>query len=425
MSPVSRPDPPYADDEIDLRELVGVLWRQKALIAAIGVIGAALGAGASLQSTKYVSEGLFLMPKAVIVTTPTTPQSLQSGGIEAQGVTPGAFKLEVQPVNLDAFKRYESALTNGHRLTEFVARTSAESERATDFLLQLAKKPEELNRSLQPEFGFTDKDAKAFGVKNPSADILIGIRLKHEAPVPTGGTPVLQLAEYVRDTVIRVELEGITLDQCTALRNREQELRNAQIANSFAIHQEEQRAATLRELITRNPEISAADNRQIVSVQKGNERFLSPMSQLVASEIAVSDMKLTEARNERERVAGSIKSDYYCKAQQALQQPISGKDFIGELGKIQETVFQNLDKSDDIVEQTWNEIDIERANWATTYLSSMRFVASPEGTEIQERKPGLKLGIVLGGLLGGMLGLFVALVRTWWKNEPDETVGRA
>ncbi len=50
----------------------------------------------------------------------------------------------------------------------------------------------------------------------------------------------------------------------------------------------------------------------------------------------------------------------------------------------------------------------------------MRFVASPEGSEIRERKPGLKLGLVLGGLLGGMLGVFVALVRGWWRGEQGD-----
>jgi LPS O-antigen subunit length determinant protein (WzzB/FepE family) len=69
------------------------------------------------------------------------------------------------------------------------------------------------------------------------------------------------------------------------------------------------------------------------------------------------------------------------------------------------------------VEKTWNELDVERENWTTTYLQSMRFVASPEGTEVKERKPGLALGVVLGGLLGGMLGMFITLVRAWWKNE--------
>lgn len=401
MQPAANPERPYADDEIDLRQLVGVLWRQKTLIAAITVIGAGLGAGASMLSTKYVSEGLFLMPKVAIVTTPP----------------PGTQPVEPQGVTLDAFKRYETALANAHSLDEFLARTDDTSGAPQIFLRRLAQSPHELGKSLQPEFAFTDKDAKAFGVKNPAADVLIGIRVKHVDATPTGGAPVLQLAEYVRDTVIRVDMDGVTLDQCTQFRNREQILRNAQIANDFAIRQEQQRATTLRDLIARSPEATTNDSRQIVSLEKGSERFLSPTAQLVASEIQIADMKLAEVRRERDRIASALKRDYYCQAQQALQQASTGKEFLGELSGIQTAVFQNQDKSIDIVEQTWNELDVERANWTTTYLSGMRFVAPPEGTEIMERKPGLKLGIVLGGLVGGMFGVLVALVRAWWKDD--------
>lgn len=112
-----------------------------------------------------------------------------------------------------------------------------------------------------------------------------------------------------------------------------------------------------------------------------------------------------------------LKRDYYCQAQQALQQPTTGRAFLEALKNVQTSVFQREDKSIDVVEQAWNELDVERENWTTTYLQSMRFVASPEGTEVKERKPGLALGVVLGGLLGGMLGMFIALVRAWWKNE--------
>jgi LPS O-antigen subunit length determinant protein (WzzB/FepE family) len=216
-------------------------------------------------------------------------------------------------------------------------------------------------------------------------------------------------------------MEAITLDQCNAFRTREQELRNKQIQNDFDIRQEDSRAEKLREIIARNPDASAIDNRQIVSLEKGTERFLSPAAQLVASEIKIADMKLAEASRERERTASALTRDYYCQAQQALTQPTTGKAFLNELKNIQAAVFQGQDKSIDIIEQTWNELDVQRENWASSYLSSMRFVASPEGTEVKERKPGLALGLVLGGLLGGMLGVFGALVRAWWRGDQEKT----
>lgn len=378
------------DDEIDLRQLVAVLWRQKALIAGIGVVGAALGVGASLLSTKYVSDGLFLTPS----------------------------------VSTSNFKRYENVVSSGARLKQYLQATGQNTSSDGQLLYQLAESPQKLGDAVRPEFAFTDRDQKTFGVRANDEDqgALLGARIRFAHKEPTGGTPVILLAEFVRDTIIRVDMESTTLAQCSRFRTREQELRNAQIENDFAIHQEKTRLANLRDIIARTPDTGAMDNRQIVSLEKGSERFLAPAAQVIASEIQIADMKLADAKRERERIASALKRDYYCQAQQALGQQTTGRAFLEELENIQAAVFQGQDKSIDIVEQTSNELDVERDNWASTYLSSMRFVTSPEGGELKERKPGLALGLVLGGMLGGMLGVMVALVRGWWRNTPNEPV---
>ena len=393
MQPGTPPPQTHTDDEIDLRQLITVLWRQKALIVGIGALCAVLGLGASLASTKHVTDGLFL--------------------------TPG--------VSADNYKRYENVFSSGTRLQQFLQTTGHIKSADGELLSKLAEVPDNLRDALKPEFAFTDRDQKAFGVKldddKPSA--MLGVRIQLEHKDPTGGTPVALLAEYVRDSIIRVNMEATMLAQCTEYSTREQELRNAQIQNDFAIRQEEGRLANLREIIARNPTASTIDNRQIVSLEKGTERFLSPAAQLVASEIHIADMKLADARRKRERIASALKRDYYCQAQQALQQPTNGREFLQSLANIQTIVFQGHDRTLDIVEQTWNEIDVQRENWSSTYLLSMRFVASPEGAEVKVRKPGIALGLVLGGMLGGMLGMMIALVRSWWRNEGEATATAA
>jgi hypothetical protein len=240
------------------------------------------------------------------------------------------------------------------------------------------------------------------------------------AALPTQGAPVRQLAEYVRDTVIRINFEDSMLARCAEFRAREQKLRNEQITDEFGISQEKKRVATLREIMARTPGATAIDNRQIMSLEKaGSERFLSPAAQLVAAEIQISDLKLGGISRERDLVKSTLKRDYYCSAQQTLQKLVTGRAFLEELRNIQSVVFQNQDKSIDIVEQTWNELDVERESWINTYLQGMRFVAPPEGTETVQRQPGLAPSVVLGGLLGGMFGVMFALVRGWWRGSRD------
>lgn len=389
MQTTQPPAQTYSDDdEIDLRQLVGVLWRQKGLIAGIGLLGAALGLGASLVSTKYVTEGLFLTP-------------------------------QVSAVNL---KRYESVLSNGARLRQYLQATDQAATSDGQLLTTLSEAPTRLQDALRPEFAFTERDQKAFGVRvdGEGHGEIIGARIQFAHEQPTGGTPVTLLGEYVRDTVIRIDMEATMLARCSEFRTREQELRNAQIENDFAIHQEEARLANLRAIIARSPDTSTMDNRQIVSLEKGSERFLAPAAQLIASEIQIAEMKLADVQRERERAASTLKRDYYCQAQQTLGQPITGRAFLDELANIQNTAFKDQDRAIDIVEQTFNELEVERENWVSNYVSSMRFIASPEGTETKQRKPGLALGVVLGGMLGGMAGVMLALIRGWWRGDGDE-----
>lgn len=379
------------DDEIDLRQLVSTLWAQKGLIAGVGVLGAALGVGGSLLSTKYVTEGLLLTPS----------------------------------VSATDYKRYESVLSSGARLEEFL-RLGAQSDTADGQRLQrLARTPNGLRESIKPEFALTEKDQKTFGIKpnGEAQNALVGMQIRYADKDPSNGTPLALLAEYVRDSVIKVDLADSTLADCSTYTTRAQELRNQQLEDDFTIRQEAQRIADLREIIARHPDAGAAESRQIVSLERGTERFLSPAAQLVAAEIQIADLKLAEAQRERERVASELKRKYYCDAEAALKQPISGRKLLAELQNLQTTAFQGRDRATDIVEQTWNELELERERWNNTYLAGMRFVAPPEGTEVRERKPGLAMGIALGGVLGGMLGVMIALVRAWWRGSREGEAG--
>jgi hypothetical protein len=370
-----------SDHDVDLRQVAGVLWRQRRIVIGATLIGAALGIAASLMSTRYVTEGLFLLD-----------------------------------VPVDRYKRYEPVLLSSPQFKRFLPQVES-SATELEPLRPLAENQALLVKALKPEFSFTDKDAKAFGVKIEQPGSVVGIRLRTEVRKPAGASPVSLLGEYVRDTVIRIDMSDSLKAQCVDNRNRALKLRNEQISSDFAIRQEQKREATLKDIIARRPESANTGNRQIVAVEKGTERFLPAAAQLTAAEILIADLKLNEARRERELIASSIRRDYYCRAEKSLEAVPGGVAFINGLKDIQASVFADDDKQVDVVEQTWNEIDLEREGWRDAYLSRMRFVVSPEGMEFRERKPGLVLGLVLGTVLGGILGLLLGLVVGWWRID--------
>lgn len=370
------------DDEIDLRVVVATLLSSKWLILSLTAVGIALGAILSLSSTRYVADGLFLTP-------------------------------ELQATD---YKRYEQLFTNARRLETYLVERGLADTEAGISLANAASGLEKGGTILTPEFSLTERDLKSFGVTVANSENMLGVRLRIEQPAPNDGAVINLLSEYVRDSIAKVDLEGAVLASCNKYRTRDQEIRNEQLQSEFLIAQEESRFNNLRDIVARNSDADAIDARQIVSLEKGNERYLSPKAQLVATEIHIADLKLAEATRERERVASAIKGAYYCEAQRVLPEAATSTAALQKLKEVQASVFMGYDKSIEVVERVWNELDVERQKWHSKYLVSMRFVAPAQSLELEERKPSIALGLTIGALLGLALGVFLALTMAWWRN---------
>jgi hypothetical protein len=155
-------------------------------------------------------------------------------------------------------------------------------------------------------------------------------------------------------------------------------------------------------------------------LDKGGERYLSPQAQLNAVEITISELQLAQINRERELKASALKQAYYCEAVKILQKPENTDGVLAEMKTLQEAVFKDQDKTIPIVDQTANEFELQRETWANNATRGMRFVSSPEGSEVKSRKPGRGTGLLLGALLGGFLGIVFVFIRQWWLANKAE-----
>ena len=362
MTPANAPEA----DEIDFRQLFHTLWLQRKVIFQFAIACALMGVLIAQLSTKYVSEGV-----------------LQTGQINASN-----------------YKRYESVLLTGANLEKFLARNKQANKDTAELVDGLSLSTARLKDAIKPEFAFTDKDQKSLGVKSSASDggAMIGLRLSFEHSEPTLGAPVLLLGDYVRDTLLRVDLEGAVNSECLSNQTVAQSLRIAQIKDEFSTKQELARAKTLRGLNGKGGEV-----RQLVSLDKGGERFLSPQAQLNAVEITISELQLAQINRERDLKSSALRQAYFCEAVKVLQKPGNTDVVLEEMKAIQDVVFKDQDKTVPIIEQTGSELNLQRLGWENTYLRGMRFVSSPEGSEVKTRKPGRATGLLLGALLGGLI----------------------
>lgn len=368
--------PPHNVDEISLAELARPLWRRRLMISGLVGFGALLGLAGSLASERYVSKGYL-----------TTN------------------------ISIATYKRYEAAVSSGAQLAQFLREGGAENAVASTQLLELADESATLGKVIRLEASFTEKDVKTFGRQDDQKSTLL-FHLRHESRTPVGSAPLVLLGEFVRDVIIRIDMDEIIPRKCNDERSLEQTLRNSQIKNEFDIRQEEERAATLRKLAASH---GNAQDHAIVMVDKDSKLFLSLPKQLAATEIQIANMRLADARREREHEASMLRRDYYCKAQQILQAHRRGRAFLAELDTIQQSIFEGKGRSD-IVEQTWNELELERRNWINTYLTIIRFIMPPDDAR-REYRIGIIIGVALGASLGGVFGVLWALGMGWRRGS--------
>lgn len=400
MNTLNNPQPSSDnsyDDEIDLRELLLNIWKYKILIIALAIVGAALGVGFSIRNTKYVSNAFFLVS--------SDKQDKQD-------------KL----ITIDKYKVYSNVIFDGKRFEDFLKKNGKLDDETAKIFKPVFENKAALEKIIKPEFSsVSDKDAKSLGVKADAAEkaYLMGFTLRLESANPLGEMPLTILGDYIQNAIIQQDFE----ESLRVFQHQSNlgliQLRNADIQADFEIKQEDLKADTLRKQATKNSGSVSVDNRQLVSIEKGTERYLSPGSQLVAAEILISDMRIQALKRKRDLEMIQIKSKYYDLLQEIFKKSINGKEFIFSLNKALDFVFVNKDKKTEYVELVFNELDIQRQRWILAYTKEMRFASEPSA--YKECKPSKPVGLLMGLMAGGMGGCFLALFLSWWKKDSDNT----
>lgn len=383
-------------DEIDLRQVAAVLWRKKTVILSLGLLGCAFGLAASVLSTRYVSSGLLQIPTSI--------------------------RADTESVNAANYKRYENMLFDPRNLQQFLKHLPNDTPGYTE-VSQLAANPNALRKTITPEFSLTEKEQRALGVKLSAeqAGTLLGFRMRYAAPTPSHGTALELLGEYLRDTVLRLDLRRYMAEQCERSQAREIELRNEQLKADFFIQQEEQRLQYLKRLLAQNPTSNSTDSRQIISLDNNGARYLSPRVHLTATEIAIADARLGQSERDRDTLASKIKKTYYCEATRLQAEDMLARVYLDRLPALQAAALEGQDKRRSIVEQTANDLALQRQAWRDNYLRAMRYVSPPsESQEHKESRPSLPLGLLFGGLLGSFFGVVTSLLLSWWSNNREE-----
>jgi len=316
--------------------------------------------------------------------------------------TPGASTVEL--------KRVMPGYASEAALRSFLAATGASKSAAAQRLMIQANNALFWEKAAKPIVPISRKDTKEIGdLKEGLTTSLIGLELRADAREPeTAEAMVFILGNYYANALLRERIRVWVVSGHGESRTRQKALRADMISAQLAIDSTRRRITDLKSIVTRYPDASRWEGRQVVSVAEGGDRFLPPTAQLVAAESQVSQLRESILRNERQIRQLDLLAGYYQRADAEFRSELVTAKLIQKLQALADRTFAGADSD---------------AEWLRE--SQLRTEAAIAGFAVVQDTLGIRNGARVGpvgsrsasrlGLLGAVLGLVliaaVAFIR--------------
>ena len=377
----------YSDeDEIDIRLLFARIWKSRRLILTGTLIVVAIAVAANEFLAKYQSEGYY----------------------KINDLTPASYRI-YQPflLNRDRFRAYATAL-------------GLKDSQAVNFVEGLLSlPPETLDKFASFTRSVTPKDSKdnIIGKDKEAGTVYLGIELKMPGPTPE----VAQMrgkifSEYFADSIIYADL--VTWIDSAVLAREAASYSNelATIRTTRGIDEVEKKLEALRSLVKRYPDASRMEVRQVLSLEKGGERYMSPVAQIVAAESSITDAKIELATLLRKQKQIDLRHEFYKQAVAARASTNSGRELLKKLLLLKDRIASKISPSDAVGMEVVNEISLDLEQRGVSYTTGFKFLSGPTLPDEKTRKNPLLM--IFGAGAGGMFFMIIlAFLMAWWQKN--------
>ncbi|MFJ1253088.1 hypothetical protein [Cupriavidus sp. CuC1] len=353
-----------------------------AALAGAG-IGAALGYGPLLR---YKSEGVLSVEMG-------TAEYRRISELANDSSTARRFAKLVPPKGLDAgeIDRLVREVAQGDWQKPVPRISKADARELPDLLLQLEQEREKAERDRAQD----DPD------RRPPANVYLGVRLTAIAPTPVEAANVATwLGAYFKDmatlSAVRQQVSAWTAEN-RQFSDRASERR---LKYQFDIEQAQVRATALKKVIAAYPDSARREASQVVDVRKDNEKFMSPMAQLVAAESEVITIREKIQKLDRELQQQSFMKALTVEAASALAQVHSGSDSVVRISAVISEFNKKI--KTDAEREKLSTLTADISVITARFLSQPQFVAEPSVPDRPER-PRPLMAIVLMAVLAALL----------------------
>ncbi|MCC7701831.1 lipopolysaccharide biosynthesis protein [Janthinobacterium sp. GW460P] len=387
---------------IPLMDLFPPLWRSRWIIIGVTVVASGLGLWQGIHAAKYQSEGF-----------------LQFGGAIPIPLDRNMKDKEPPPgIMLADYKRYAAFFSTSGRFTEFIQQNKLEATPGVDGLRKVFSSAEEISKLMQPVFPFTKLDAKELmDQPKDGGNNVIGLRIVYAAGSGENAQRMVGLlGRYAMDSItymIYSDVLRFKYSEITALITK---LDNDIIENREKLDLYKRKSAALKQIVMRYPESANQTSRQVISVTEDNARYLSPVTQLMTTEVdtAITDELIYHTKREQQK--NILLREYYGQAKILLDNTKSGETVLRGLESVKLAVFKTKDLKDKTTQEVYNKITIDNQLANNLYLEKSRFIAGPSLPE--HRSTRLSAALLRAFAIGLFGSIIVVLGRAWWiKNR--------
>ena len=257
-----------------------------------------------------------------------------------------------------------------------------------------------------------EKEKEGNGEKNKRKEgaVYLGLRVTYVAHEPVEAVEVATwLGGYFKEVATREAVRELISNWAAENRQFSDRALEQQLKFKFDIEQAETRSTELKKLVARYPEAGVREGRQVVDVRKDNEKFMSPVAQLVGVESQIIDIKEKSQKLNREIEQHAFAAPLVGQAELSLKQVSSGSEGVNKLA----TVLAEYSKKvkTDAEREKLLTIAADVSQIAARFLSQAQFIALPSLPSRPERPTPLMYIAIFGLLFAALSALYS------WRKE--------
>lgn len=265
---------------------------------------------------------------------------------------------------------------------------------------------------LQMERDSEKEKEKAQGKAGVRKDntVYLGLRLTHSAPDPLEAAEMTTwLGSYFKEVATREAVREQVSRWTADNRQFSDRALEQKLKYEFDIEQAKNRALALKKIVAQYPETSARDSRQVIDVRKDNEKFMSPLAQLVGAESELIEITEKTQKLNREIEQQTFAGGFLKEAELALKQARSGSESVGKLAAIIAQYSKKV--KTDAEREKLLSLAADLSQISARFMSQAQFIAQPSVPSRPERPTPLMYVALLAFLFGISAAIYC------WRND--------